>query len=364
MNRLFEELRRAREAVRRNERLTAWLLAGAVGLACIGILAPPIRDRLLDRAQMSVARWDDRWTERVDRGEELLAAGRYEEAAAYLEQLDGVHPARHVNHGRDVERERVLRALGGANLALGRKRASLDALRRAVVFDERNYLNHFTLANAALELGEPEEALAAFERVLAIHPNHLPTVSALIAYHFDRADYGSVASTFEAYLDAYLIHKATVELGGVVLPADVRVDGRYHGIEAPLVADAGAPARGRSVTVNGGPHPIRVAAVTLVQPRRAGVLDPEPIELGVPGGWSGEDEMGGAGAARIPIGASDVEVARARVVLRLLKPVDAETWEMIATSYRNLLANDALEVARERSVVVDASVAETEGGST
>jgi tetratricopeptide (TPR) repeat protein len=357
VNGLRAQLRRAREAVRRNERLTAWVLLGAIGLACLALLAPPIRDRVLILAQANVARWDARWTERVERGEALVADGRHEEAAAYLEQLDGVFPARHVKHGRDVERERVLRALGEANLAIGRKRASLDALQRAVEFDERNYLNHFALAAAALELGEPEAALASFERVLAIHPGHLPTVSALIAYHFEQADYRSVAEVYEAYLDAYVLHTVAVELGNGSGRADVRADGRDHEVDVPLVAgDGSVAARGRSLSIDGAPYPTRVAGVTLIEPLRAGVLEADPIELGRPGGWSNEGADAGSDAAvRVPVGPTDVEIARAHIVLRLLKPVDTETWELITTSYLNLLERDALEAARERSVIMAAA---------
>ena len=354
MNRLFRELRRIRESLRRNEQRVAWLLAAAIGLACIGFVTPPVRDRFLARAQASIGEWDTRWTERVERGEGLVADGRYEEAAAYLERLDAAFPARHVKHGRDVERERVLRALGQANLALGRKRAALDALRRAVEFDGRNYLNHFTLATAALQLNEPEEALAAFERVLAIYPGHLPTVAALIAHYFGQSDYRAVAETYEAYLDAYLIDETTIELGAGVARADVMVDGRDHEIDVPLVAGSGSePARGRSLSIDGGAYATRVAAVTLVPARRAGVLDADPIALDPPDGWGdGNGAIHSGTAVVVPIGA-EVQVARARIVLRLLKPVDAQTWEMVATSYRNLLQTEALRVARRRSVVLE-----------
>lgn len=332
---------------------------------CFVLLVPPIRDRLLDRAQVSAAGWDARWTERVERGEGLLAEGRYEDAADYLERLDGVFPARHVKHRRDTERERVLRALGEANLALGRKRASLEALRRVVEFDERNYQNHFALASAALELGEPEEALAAFERVLAIHPSHLPTVAALIAHHFERADYRSVADTYEAYLDAYLLHDAGIEVGDGIGRADVRVDGRYHEIDVPLVTEAAAPASGRSLSIDVGPYPTRIANITLMPPLRAGILEAAPITLDSPGGWSnGTEAEKASGTLRVPVGSSEIEVARARIVLRLLKPVDAESWGLIATSYRNLLEGDALEVARERSAIIAVASPGTDGDSS
>lgn len=369
MNRLFEQLRHAAESVRRNERRAAWLLAGAIALVCIGLLTPPIRDRVLVRAQMSVARWDARWTDRVERGENLLAERRYEEAATYLEQLDGVFPARHVKHRRDIERERVLRSLGLANLELGRKRASLDAFRRAVAFDERNYQNHFTLASAALELGEPDEALAAFDRVLAIHPSHLPTVAALIAHHFEQSDYRSVANTYEAYLGAFLLAEVTVTLGDGVGRADVLVDGYDHAIDVPLVAGDGSnPARGESLTISGGAQPFSVISVVLVPPRRSGVLDAEPDVLGAPGGWNSEVGSGGAGEdvrqiVRVPIGPAVTEVARAGVMLELFKPVDAETWAMVASSYRNLLRGDALEDARARSAMIDTPAPAADGGS-
>lgn len=286
----------------------------------------------------------------------MLAAGDYESAAAYLEQLDGNHPARHVNHGRDVERERVLRALGTANLELGRKRASLESLRRSVEFDERNYLNHFLLASAALELREPDEAVTAFERVLAIHPNHLPTVAALIEHHFDGADYASVTDTYEAYLDAFLIHEAAIRLGSGVSFVDVRVDGYYHEIDVPIPEESrSGGTAGRILIIDGGPYSFGVARIALVPPRRSGVLDPGPTLMETPDGWESVSVAVDGGARQtltVPLDPDVPGIARARVVWSLRKPVDAGTWELVARSYRNQLRDRALEDARSRSAIV------------
>jgi tetratricopeptide (TPR) repeat protein len=358
VSRIVDWLRRGSAAVRRNERLAAWLLVGAIAMVCFGLLAPPIRGRLLDRAQMAVARWDERWTQRVERGEALVAERRYAEAVTYLEALDRVFPARHVKHRRDIERERLLRALGTANLELGRKRASLAAFRRAVDFDPRNYLNHFALAGAALALNETDEALREYARTLEIHPSHFPTVAALAAYYFGQADYQAVVDVYEAYLDADLLYPTTVRLGEGVGQADAPVDGRSHQIEVPLrVADRVNPPRGGRLTLDAGPHPTAVRGVILFPPRRAGVLDADPIVLRprVPWRLRGSNDEREASSLEIPVGPETGPVVRIRLDLILRKTVDPATWEMVATAYENLLEFEALEIARERSAIREAS---------
>ena len=127
-----------------------------------------------------MARWDGRWTLKVERGEELVAAGRWEEAIAYLQPLDRAFPARDVRHARDTERERILRALGRAYEDTGRKRLSLETYRRLVAFDTRNYRNHLALARTATLFDEPEEALLHYRHILEIHPSHLPSLAAIM----------------------------------------------------------------------------------------------------------------------------------------------------------------------------------------
>lgn len=357
MDRLRRALGRAADAVRRNERLAAWLLLGAIGLGCVAFLTPPIRNRILVRAQVAATRWEARWTDRIERGEALLAEGRYEEAAIHLERLDHIHPARTVNHGRDVERERVLRGLGTANLELGRKRASLNAFRRAAEFDERNYLNHFALAGAAMELGEPDESLVAYGRVLAIHPNHLATVAALVAHYFEGSDYRSVVDAYEAYLDAYLIQEATVRLGDGVGRADLLVNGRVNLVDVALVVDADAPpAEGNALVIEDVSVPFVVDGVQLVPPRRPGSLDASRIDVAIDGGWVSGTEADTEGerpphTVSIPLENGPVAAARAWLAVRVLKPADAETWAMVERSYRNLLETEALADARARTAL-------------
>ena len=50
---------------------------------------------------------------------------------------------------------------------------------------------------------------------------------------------------------------------------------------------------------------------------------------------------------------STTNVATVRLELRLLKPVDPQTWDMVEASHRNLLAFAALEDARERSAFLE-----------
>lgn len=160
----------------------------AVLVLCLAFLAvPSCRQTLLWHSQATADAWDERWTRRVERGEALLAAQRFEEAAAHLEAVDRRFPAPLVKYGRDGERERLLRALGASHAALGRKRRTLETYRRLVAYDPLNYLNHVALAEAALRFDEPDEALAHFEEVLRFHPGHLPSLRAVVERAWTRA---------------------------------------------------------------------------------------------------------------------------------------------------------------------------------
>jgi hypothetical protein len=50
---------------------------------------------------------------------------------------------------------------------------------------------------------------------------------------------------------------------------------------------------------------------------------------------------------------SPEEVASLRLDLRLLKPIDLQTWGLVEASHRNVLAFDQLEEARERSALLE-----------
>ena len=120
--------------VRRNERklIVAWLLACAllVGIVAVWGVAMGGAERVVDG-------WAERWVERVQHGRELVEEERFEEAAAYLEQLDADHPAIFVKHRMDTDRELLLELLGQSYIALDRKGRALSTFERLVDFDER-----------------------------------------------------------------------------------------------------------------------------------------------------------------------------------------------------------------------------------
>ena len=147
----------------------------------------PVRSRILDGIQRGIHTWDNRWTRRLEVGEAMVRAGHYDEAVGYLEQLDREFPAKDVRHGRDKERERLLVALGRCYTELDRKSRAIETYQRLVRFDPRNYRNHYALGVAANKLlagwAPAVEARDAFLQVLAINPNHLPSVRGAMAYH-------------------------------------------------------------------------------------------------------------------------------------------------------------------------------------
>ncbi len=67
---------------------------------------------LIDQVEGVHSYSDDRWTRRVEYGEGLVSSGHFEKSVYYLTTLDKDFPAKNVKHKRDIERERLLQALG------------------------------------------------------------------------------------------------------------------------------------------------------------------------------------------------------------------------------------------------------------
>lgn len=380
---------------RYERRLPVVYLAGLLGLVLIFTL-PPLRDPLLSRAGAFAAREEARWIQRIARGEELLAAGRIEEAIAYFEELDDRFPARAGRHALEKGRERILHALARSHERAGNKRLALEAYRRAVIFDPRNFWNHFALARAAVALQEPEEAQTHFEEVLQIHPSHLPSLRELIALYYDAEDYAAVAGAYRRYLDAFQVHDLAVELGGSADTVPVRVDGRYRMARIALPEPA---ASADSLEIHAGTFSVEVRRIELQGVVRRGELGRVLEDVRPPGGktWSAAgvvpEELDGRsdrapgvppwaprtvllrpGQAPSPddlpppppettlaiaLASPTGEVASLELDLRLLKPVDRETWNRVETSYRSLLAFAELEDARDRSALLKVGTGET-----
>ena len=344
-------------AFRRRERtwIVAWLVGWSVLLGVLLVWGVALGG--LDRA---VTAWTSGDAGAIERAEALAAAGRHAEAAELFERLDREHPARGVKHGLDQERERILSGLGAAHLALGRKGRALRAFEELVDFDDRNWMNHLALAQAAAALGETDTAAGAYDDLLAIHPRHAPSVEARVAIEFDVGRYANVPALFESYLDAYELGPVTLTVGDVELVLDVPRDGRLHAYDVACVArpDAGATL---SLATRGW-H-LNVESLDLLGPFERGAVAPRAhVPLDPAGPWTcmdgafDEDGVflaeGEASRLTRTLPELSAGVARVRLELQALPPVSKDLWQMTVTSYRNLLRAEALDALRARCVVL------------
>jgi tetratricopeptide (TPR) repeat protein len=314
------------------------LLLGAyvavLALTLAVVFVPFLRGAVTERAQSAFRSVQGGWIERVERGEALVSEGSYEDAIAYLEELDARFPARVNRHSLDKERERILHALGQSYEAMGRKRLTLETYRRAVGFDPRNVANHFALAAAALRLDEAEEARAHLDSVLRIDPSHMPALEALIGLDFERGDFAGVSSRFEAYLAAFRIHvEMQMRLDDTVVLVSIPIDGRTGVVRAPIPVATSAT---RLVIEPGHPG-IEILGVEFESRARAGLVDPTTLP-GLPDG----DPLQFALPAQ--------EIVAVRLTVRTRVPIDPDTWERVATSYRNRLDFDGLAAAGDRII--------------
>ena len=309
---------------------------GALALVCAVVLVPALRAAVTSRAQSLYEARQRAWIERVERAEELLATGDAETAAIRFARLDETFPARIVRHSLDRERERVLRGLGAAELALGRKGRALDAYRRAVAFDPRNVSNYYALATAAIALDEAGEAAPALERLLAIYPNHAGAVRAAIGLRFEDGDWPGVVERFERYVAAFRVHPFLVRIGEKGIVAHLPVDGLAHELRVGLGDhDAGA-----ELSIEPRYPTVEIRAVRWGAPAVAG-------EPGAPAGVARPVAGPDPGRVRLDPRARTVWIdARAGI------PVDEATLSRAETAYRNLLRSDRFaELVRLLDVV-------------
>ncbi|HXG43211.1 MAG TPA: tetratricopeptide repeat protein [Gemmatimonadales bacterium] len=344
---------------RRHERALAAAYLVLAGLTLAAFAIAPTRAALLRRLERAADWWDDRWTRRLGRAEALVGAGRWDEAAAYLERLDRVFPARNVRHGRDKERERLLELLGRSYEAQGRGGRAMAAYQRLAAFDSLNYRNHFLEAEGAARLlstwAEAPEARDAYSRALERFPSHLPSVRGVIRYYLDRGEFIPVVQAYERYLDAFLIQRVTVQAGGRTAVVPVLIDGLPHAVRVafPEPVDSTGP-----LTIATGGFPFRVEGMTARLAPRAGRVEHTAVRALEVGPWELEQvEMAPGGVFRPlaeaglirrpgPLPGGTVEL---RLTLRLYKPVDAPLWAGVARSYRNLLEERGLALAQART---------------
>jgi tetratricopeptide (TPR) repeat protein len=361
---------RCRAAFRRHERqlAIAWLTTALVVSAVLAV--NPVRRAVLSTLQHTVDHWDARWSRRMAEGEALVASGRYEEAAAYLERLDRVFPAQNVRHARDTERERLMQLLARSYEALGRTDRARAAYDNLVAFDSLNYYNYFERARAAERMSSgraaPVEARDDYATALRRFPGHLASLRGYIGYHMDREDFIPVVEAYRAYLDAFLAQHLTLRLDTASMGLMVSADGLPRTVELPLRATADG---GTTLSIETRGFPLRVEGITAVSavrvgsPRPAHSVEIAPIPLHLT-----NLEAVGDGALRptdtttsVVFRVPPIEggIASIRLRLRLYKPVDEPLWQQVARSYRDLVDEDGLRQAEVRTVgLVDAELAD------
>lgn len=332
---------------RRHERTLAGLwLAGSL-LVVAAIALPPVRERLLDRAGRVVDFYEERWARRVSEAQALVQAKDWARATPLLERLDEEHPATNVRHGRDKERELVLRLLARSYEAQGKTGKAMATWERLVAFDSLNYTNRLGYAQAAERMlsgwALAEEARNGYASVLRIFPLHLASLRGYLDYYMDRGEFIPVTQAYRTYLNAFFLHSVSVSLGDARGSAGLQVDGLTHRVEIPLVLPPGQG--GRFVLRTQG-MPFLLERATLLPARIVGrvaaaapvVLDPARFQgeglTAVPGGWLTDDTAGALVAEVPPLPAG---VSRVTLELRLYKPMDRDLWLLMRKSYLNLL---------------------------
>lgn len=292
---------------------------------------------------------EGRWEARLERGEALFAEGRFEQAAAWLEELDRDHPATFVKHHLDRQRERVLELLARSHAALDRKGRALEAARRAVAFDPRSWRNHRLEAEIALQFADGDAADAALARVLSLYPSHLPSVTDRVRLAFEGGRHAEVTPLFEAYLDAWRPAAMTFEAGGRRARIELPVDGAPHTVEAVLDEAEGAAA---GVVLDPAGYAVRVERVELVGSATVGRAGPPPVHEPAPPDEVFVPAPGVPSGGALELGpAPPFAPARARLVLTAFKALPEELWSLVETSYENTLDSEGLAAARARAWV-------------
>jgi hypothetical protein len=234
---------------------------------------------------------------------------------------------------------------------------------RLVAFDSLNYHNHFERARAAERLlsgwALAPEARDGYAGVLQLFPSHLPSVRGYIDYYMDRGEFQPVVQAYRDYLDAFLIQRVVVKLGGDSVTAMLQADGLPHDVELPLSAPAGSHG---PLTIRSGGFAMRLEGVTLLPAATVGSVQPlDPLTIGTAPAALEQMEQAGRGGLR-PLGDSTAAtfevpslrtgVAGVQLRIRLFKPVDEGLWLSVARGHRNLLDYDGLAAAEARTVTI------------
>lgn len=353
---------RLRSAFRRHERrwMIGYLVVVAIVIGMIGLR--PLRDPALQVVDRVLDRADRRWDMRLQHGEALLADGRFAEAATYLARLDSIFPAPTVHAGRDRQRERLLAALALSYERLGRKGRALRAYRQSVAFDPRNWQNHFALARAAVRLDGgwaiPDEARDAYQRVLDIHPNHLPSVRGLMQYYSDRGEFDAVMGVWQTYIDAFMLQLLYVYVGDTLLELNVRVSGEPHDVAIPVSISQGTSrlmihTGGFSVAMHDASVVTAMAVATSALVDTVRATEVPSLSVGMRDDGAGRLRADGRTSVialelpDLPLGANELNLC-----LSVFKPLDQATWDLARRSYQNLLRHNDLEAIQARLLVL------------
>ena len=343
---------------RYGRRLT-WIYLGGLALVLLAFGVTPIRQRLFWRVESALVRQEARWTDRLETGEALLAAGRLEEAQAYLEQLDRRFPARNVRHALDKERERVLLALGRTYEALGRRNLALATFTRLAEFDPRNWKNYAALAAAHTRLdpnwSTPDEAGLALMEVLRINPNQLEAVTDLATFYFEKPDFRSLAATIDGYLQADLYFMSFPALDTSRVEQVLEVDGVWRLVTLRYPEAPAGP--GRFSLPTGG-YSAEVRSVILKPALLVGRPPAEPIVLLPEATWTGDSlssprpglfqSAGSETTIYVPLPPGLPPIATVEVELRLFKPMRDDLWALARRAYRSILRPEGLDSAAQR----------------
>jgi tetratricopeptide (TPR) repeat protein len=342
---------------RHGRRLT-WIYLGSLVLLLLVLGVPYIRQRVFWRVERALVAREARWADRVTTGEALLAAGRLEEAQAYLEQLDRRFPARNVRHALDKERERLLLALGNTYAALGRRNMALTTFTNLAAFDSRNWKNHAALAAAHTRLdpnwSTPDEAGLALVEVLRINPNQLEAVTDLATFYFEKPDFRSLVATMDTYLqaDLYIMSFPALDTSRVEQVLDV--DGTWHRVTLHYPEAPAAPSR---LSLPTGGYSAEVRSVTLQPALLVGRSPAEPIVLLPEPAWTGDSvssprpglfqSAGSETAIHVPLPPDLPPIATVEVELRLFKPMNDDLWALARRAYRSILRPQGLDSAAQ-----------------
>jgi len=348
-----------RDAFRRHERQLAAIWLAFTLLLIFVAVVKPVRMRVLARVQVAVDWWSGRWERQLAEGQKLVDAGRYAQAAPFLLKLDAEFPAPHARYGRDKESEVLLTLLARTYEALGHKTLAMNTWKRLVQFDSLNYRNHVAYAHAAERLlggwAEAPEARDGYAHALRLLPSHLPSLRGYLKFYLDRGEFLVVRSTYQTYLDAFLVERFDFKAGDVSMSVRVSVDGRAQIVDVALSRPAGWHGE---LVIETPTYPMSIEEVTVVPGELVGTpaeRQPRPIDLAgltaphmkkSTNAWVPTDSLA---ALHIPIQADTLGIARVRIRLRAFKLMDDKLWGTIVQSYRNLLDTPGLADATART---------------